>query len=206
MDNVMARFDPAKLDSVEFFWRDHQQWLEKCGYMLRSRYLPGWKASWLADSNQIYFLCEDGQIPTVCPSNSLILTHLTSCHQLAMTMMDATRITDGKRVMLKLITHSVHPYEADIATYLTAHSDPKNHCVPTYEVLKVPDIEDKLILVMPLLRRYNNPKFETVGECIDYFQQVFEVCVHAQGIQFPSFSPNSRACSLCTVIEWYTGS
>jgi hypothetical protein len=47
--------------------------------------------------------------------------------------------------------------------------------VPIYEVLKVPGEDDKVILVMPLLRGWDEPAFETVGEGIDFFQQLFEV-------------------------------
>jgi hypothetical protein len=93
-------------------------------------------------------------------------------------MMDATRISDGAYVTLKSIKPSIHPYEAEIGTYLSSEplaSDPKNHCVPIYEVLEVPDVEDTILLVMPLLRRYDRPPLQTVGESVDFFQQIFEV-------------------------------
>jgi hypothetical protein len=78
--------------------------------------------------------------------------------------MDATRISDGASVALKSIKPSVHPYEVEIGTYLSSEplaSDPKNHCVPIYEVLDVPDVDDRVILVMPFLRRYNRPPLQT---------------------------------------------
>jgi hypothetical protein len=77
------------------------------------------------------------------------------------------------------LSKSIHPYEADIGTYLTSGalaSDPANHCVPIIEVLNVPDVEDRIILVMPLLRNYNKPNFQTIGEAVDFFTQTFEVC------------------------------
>jgi hypothetical protein len=55
-------------------------------------------------------------------------------------------------------------------------SDPLNHCVPIYDVLRLPDDDDKVILVMPLLRSWCEPEFETVGEGIHFFRQLFEVC------------------------------
>lgn len=58
-------------------------------------------------------------------------------------------------------------------------SDPRNHCVPIYEVLEVPDDPDKIILVMPLLRYFYNPSFYTVGEAVDFLTQVFEVSLSA---------------------------
>jgi hypothetical protein len=92
--------------------------------------------------------------------------------------LDATRISDGKFVFLKIISKSVHPYEAEIGLFFSSEamtSDPRNHCVPIYEVLQVPDDDDKLILVMPLLREFDDPRFDTVGEAVDFFRQVLEV-------------------------------
>ena len=53
-----------QLRSHEVFWRDHQPWLEQAGYMLRPRYRPGWKASWLGTDKRPED-CEDSLIVTV---------------------------------------------------------------------------------------------------------------------------------------------
>jgi hypothetical protein len=109
-------------------------------------------------------------------SFAILISH--NFYQLASTLMDAARISDGAYVALKSIKPSVHPYEVEIGTYLSSESlasDPKNHCVPIYEVLDVPDVDDTIILVMPLLRRYNRPHLQTFGESVDFFQQIFEV-------------------------------
>ena len=93
-------------------------------------------------------------------------------------MLDATRIADGKIVMLKVVETSKHPYEADIGTFLSSaplSADPRNHCIPIYEVLQIPDNENKVILVMPLMRVYGNPRFDTIGEAVEFFRQIFEV-------------------------------
>ena len=79
---------------------------------------------------------------------------------------------------LKAVRKSLHPYEADIGRFLSKEplaSDPKNHCVPILDVLQVPDQEDRIIIVMPMLRPFDNPRFDTFGEVIDFFRQVFEV-------------------------------
>ncbi|KAJ7498316.1 hypothetical protein B0H11DRAFT_818885 [Mycena galericulata] len=31
------------LNSIELWWRDHQEWIESCGYLLRPRFRPGWE-------------------------------------------------------------------------------------------------------------------------------------------------------------------
>jgi hypothetical protein len=96
--------------------------------------------------------------------------------------MDATRISDGKLVMLKRILKSVHPFEIEIAQFLSANSlasDPRNHCVPVFDVLQVPDNDDMVLLVMPFFRPYDKPRFDTFGEAVECFRQLFEV--------FPSY-------------------
>jgi len=50
--------------------------------------------------------------------------------------------------------------------------------VPIYEVLEVPGDSDAKVLVMPLLRAFDDPRLETVGEAVEFFRQVFE------GLQF----------------------
>ncbi|KAF7312509.1 Protein kinase domain-containing protein [Mycena indigotica] len=54
----------------------------------------------------------------------------------------------------------------------------KNHCIPIFDVLQDPYDDDKQIIVMPQLIDVEEPIFQTVGEVIDFFRQVFE------GIQF----------------------
>ncbi|KZP34441.1 hypothetical protein FIBSPDRAFT_772076 [Athelia psychrophila] len=153
----------AELDEDEAFWRDHQVWLQQCGYMLRPRYMPDWTPSW--DNTKVSRLeREDGQIS--------VLPYL---------IFDATRISDGAQVALKLIKPSKDPLEQETMTYFSTGSvasDPRNHCAPIYEALKVPDVDDRVILVMPLLRWTDDPPFETIGEVVDFFGQVIE------GLQF----------------------
>ncbi len=48
----------------ETWWAERQEALEHAGYMLRSRYRPGWKPSWVG-TNKDYFRTEDGQIQPV---------------------------------------------------------------------------------------------------------------------------------------------
>ncbi|KAI1795564.1 hypothetical protein LXA43DRAFT_991115 [Ganoderma leucocontextum] len=51
---------PGGLFEDEYFWRDHQTWLEESGYMLRPRYRVDWEPSWLK-SNKDFLFCEDGK-------------------------------------------------------------------------------------------------------------------------------------------------
>lgn len=81
-------------------------------------------------------------------------------------------------VALKKINQTEHPYEVEIGLYFsskTLASLPANHCVPIYDVLELDGDGDVTLLVMPLLRPYANPCFDTVGEVVDCFRQLFEV-------------------------------
>lgn len=92
--------------------------------------------------------------------------------------MDAVRLSDGKYVILKRINKAKHPYEVDIGLYFssgTLASHAANHCVPIYEVIPLQDDGDIVIMVMPLFRAFADPHFDTFGEAIDCFHQLFEV-------------------------------
>ena len=85
--------------------------------------------------------------------------------------------SDGRYVTLKRIKNSVHPYEVDIGLYFSSESlasHPENHCVRFYEILSLDD-DETVIIVMPLLRSYADPAFDTFGEAVECFRQLFEV-------------------------------
>lgn len=91
---------------------------------------------------------------------------------------DATRISDGALVLLKQVSVIVHPHEVSIGRYLCSdelRSDPDNHCVPLHDVLKDPSEENTVILVMPLLRKCDDPEFDTIGEVVDFIRQLVNV-------------------------------
>lgn len=93
-------------------------------------------------------------------------------------MIDATRLSDNTTVSLKRINRDDHPHEVEIGLHFSTEplaSHPKNHCVPIYEVLDVPDTQNEVIIVMPFLRVYSSPRFKSVGEAVEFFRQIFEV-------------------------------
>ncbi|EPQ57121.1 hypothetical protein GLOTRDRAFT_115170 [Gloeophyllum trabeum ATCC 11539] len=151
-------YDENRIYGFEVFWRDHQPWLDERGYLLRPRYSPDWVPSWKG-TNKDYTECEDGV--------GLRYDRI----------MDATRLSDGALVALKRVHKSEHPHEVEIATYLVSEplaSDTRNRTVPIYEILQLPNDEDEVLLVMPLLRRYDSPRFDTVGEVIAFLKQILE--------------------------------
>ncbi|KAF7376616.1 Protein kinase domain-containing protein [Mycena sanguinolenta] len=69
--------------------------------------------------------------------------------------------------------------EVEIANFFNALGpSPANHCVPILGVLQPPDDENVKIVATPLLRECDNPRFDTFGEAVEFFRQIFE------GLQF----------------------
>jgi hypothetical protein len=90
--------------------------------------------------------------------------------------LDATRISDGKPVMLKKLPRQEGPYELEINRLFSTEplsSNPRNHCVHLLDVIELPN--DPPIIVHPLLRPFHNPPFRTYGEFVTFFAQICEV-------------------------------
>jgi hypothetical protein len=60
INNEVPREQWGNVNDLETWWVDRQVALEQAGYLLRSRYRPGWKPSWTG-TNKFYLDCEDGQ-------------------------------------------------------------------------------------------------------------------------------------------------
>jgi hypothetical protein len=43
-------------------------------------------------------------------------------------------------------------------------------------MLDLPDVKDGKLMVMPLLRMYDSPSWDTFGEVVAFWEQIFEVC------------------------------
>jgi serine/threonine protein kinase len=94
--------------------------------------------------------------------------------------MDATRLRDGKKVMLKKVYPEEEPHELIITQLFSSQEfadDPRNHCVPLLDIIELPRNGQKL-MVMPFLRPFKNPRFQTFGEFVTFFTQICE------GLQF----------------------
>lgn len=147
----------GELVPVEQFWKEFQPWLLSHGYRLRPRYDPNWKPSWIG-TNKDPLDCEDYR------------------RMHTATLLDATRISDNTQVILKSIWIDDGPQEVSILNYLSQKelvSMPDNHCVSVIEVLEVPNHENHHVVVMPLLRPFNDPPMRTIGEAVDFFRQIF---------------------------------
>ena len=118
--------------------------------------------------------------------------------------MDATRISDGRQVILKRLLTEEGPYELEINKLFSTEplaSDARNHCVHLLDVIELPN--DPPILVHPLLRPYDDPRFQTYGEFITFFAQICEVSLCA--FVTDSIFQSTRASNSCTRTTSLTG-
>ena len=121
--------------------------------------------------------------------------------------LDATRLRDGKQVMLKKVYPEEGPHELTISQLFSSREfsqDPRNHCVPLLDILEARN--DQKLMVFPFLRPFNNPRFQTFGEFVAFFAQIcevdlFNICRHES-------SPDRtliRVSSSCTSETLHTG-
>ncbi|THU86957.1 hypothetical protein K435DRAFT_842728 [Dendrothele bispora CBS 962.96] len=161
-----ADFDPGALRPHEIWWRDNYEWIKQQGYLLRSRYSPGWIPSWRGTGNTFNFQFADG-IPAKYSIN------------------DGTRISDGRFVSFKRCPTSSHAQEISIFKYLTEGDISKakeNHCVPVYELLNPPGDPEVVLFVMPLGRSPFDPHFRTIGEVMYFLRQMLEGLQYMHGL------------------------
>ncbi|KAJ6489170.1 kinase-like domain-containing protein [Mycena vitilis] len=148
------------LSEEEQFWLDSQPFLLSHGYQLRPRYRPDWVPSSVGSAKGTWGFYEDG-IRLLCKS-----------------VIDATRIHDGRRVVLKRVPNDGE--EISIIKYLDSPSmrlDPRNHTIPLLEELHMPK-SPWSFLVMPYGREFDYPPFHCRKEFLEAMTQFLE------GLQF----------------------
>ncbi|KAI0037497.1 hypothetical protein FA95DRAFT_94336, partial [Auriscalpium vulgare] len=155
---------PDGLTSAEKSWIEHRDAFEAAGYQFRPRLRRGWEPSW--KPGEFFLDREDGK-----PYHA---GHL----------LDATRISDGQQVIMKKIPRREGVQELEIVQYLCSEpyaSDPRNHTAQLSDVLSV---AEDTVIVIPQLRPYDNPPFQTFGEAVAFFSQIFEglLYMHELGI------------------------
>ncbi|KAI0330361.1 kinase-like protein [Cubamyces sp. BRFM 1775] len=142
-----------KLSQRELFWQARYRYLEDHGYLLRPRYSPDWKPSWL-NTNIAPIFCED----------SIML--------LDYQVLDATKVDTGERVAIKSFLKK--DQEEQIAQFFASIRDPRNHCIRAQQILPDP-FEPRLgLMVMPYFRPCNNPEFSTIGDVVEFVDQTIE--------------------------------
>ncbi|KAJ7493063.1 hypothetical protein B0H11DRAFT_2228387 [Mycena galericulata] len=149
----------TKRSDIEEHWASFQPWLESQGYMLRPRYHAGWSLPY-------------GTTP--------MESETANSTEGQGSVLDATRMSDGAQVVLKFV--ATDSTEANIWRFLRDDPGAQAHALPLLDLLRVDDKWS--ILVTPRMRTSDNPRFETVGEVVEFVQQVLEALeyMHKKGI------------------------
>ena len=97
-------------------------------------------------------------------------------------VIDATRVSDGRTVVVKRLKRVSNAEEINITRYFSQEAflaDSRNHCVPMVDVLD-PEKGDEVFLVIPLLRYFWTPPVQSVDDAVDFVRQTLEVCYRTQ--------------------------
>ncbi|KAJ3528522.1 hypothetical protein NMY22_g9377 [Coprinellus aureogranulatus] len=139
----------------EKYWIAQYEWLAAAGYRLRSRYSPNWKPSWVGlNVNPLLF--EDAQ-----PGRYKHINY-------------AVHLVKNQWVTIKKVDKSTPNEETEVMKLLSNEplkSNPSNHAVQPIEILQHPTDKDTTFVVLPQLRNYDDPPFETVGEIVGFIRQ-----------------------------------
>jgi len=153
---------PGLHTPAEQWWSKHFEFLKEHGYMMRPRYRPDWKPSYpIKDDSYKYLRFEDGQ--------EMVHAYI----------MDAIRMSDSSVVAMKHVRPSQHSGSSEIAVATLFSNDEhqseeQNHCIRTLEVLPVPGSDEEKILIIPWMRKVDDPKFRTIGEVLQFFKEMIE--------------------------------
>ncbi|KAJ3964793.1 kinase-like domain-containing protein [Lentinula raphanica] len=176
---------PLGLTPAEKQWSDLYPYVARRGYQLRSRYRPGWVGSWLQEGISTAELLLRPtwryEYEDASPSPGRL------------TVMDATRISDGTPVALKLISMSAQintpdSNELEILQYLSSPAldqDPRNHCIQMidgFEVftpsemkqLSMQGFSNAYIVVFPFARKWTDIPFRLVWESLEFIRQILD--------------------------------
>ncbi|THH31343.1 hypothetical protein EUX98_g2857 [Antrodiella citrinella] len=138
-------------------WCKFQPYLRAHDLELRSRYQPGWIPSWKG-TNKNPRDCDDG------PPRSAVFAEIDA------------KLSNDKMVTVKYVSSCMHPNEVSVVEYFNSpdlRKDRNNHCIPL--VLEpLHHSKDTSFLVSPLLRTYDNPRFSTIGEFVEFIDQSFK--------------------------------
>ena len=94
-------------------------------------------------------------------------------------MLDATRIRDGAKVVLKRVLAMGE--EIRIALYLSSVqmlSDPRNRTISVLDVIPVHNDPEVVLLIMPYLREFHSPPFHCRAEFVEAFRHFLHVRWH----------------------------
>lgn len=196
----------AEYSEIELPWLAVSEFLERSGYLLRPRYRKGRIPSWkLPENIGTYSGIEEDNIrlpDTVSGKwDARIMQDSSSALQWGMGI-DAIQLSTNR--MVWIVRKDAHDVDVEAFKILHTPSSPEDHIVPVLDVLQQDEDDSLRYFVLPFLRPFDDPPFETVGDAIDYVDQIMEV-------RLVSFTPYityihaCRASIICIRLRSRTG-
>ncbi|KAF7306345.1 Protein kinase domain-containing protein [Mycena indigotica] len=140
------------------WWINHQPFLLSIGYQLRRRYHADWIPSWRLPGATV---SKEHSEDSVHGLNSLVL--------------DAIRIADGTKVVLKRV--DTRDVELSVVQYLNSPNvrhHAHNRTALLLDTIPIPDDDNTILIVMPFLRVFNSPIFRHLQEVIEALRQFLQ--------------------------------
>ncbi len=88
-------------------------------------------------------------------------------------VLDATRLLDGRKVVIKRAKKSDHAMLRHLNNP-ELYSDPRNHVIPLLDSFPVPD-DDHVFGVLPYMQVFKRPEFHCRKEFAEALRQILEV-------------------------------
>ncbi|KAF7296069.1 Protein kinase domain-containing protein [Mycena kentingensis (nom. inval.)] len=155
--NFLPEFIPLtpffSLQPHEYFWVEHQSFLLSRGYQLRPRYHASWTPSWTTPKHN--------------PGSTLASAYRHEDIYAAIDsgVIDATRVADGKQVVLRITQRNTQALEIiRRMNWPELRDDWRNKVVPLLDHFALPDNPEFVVVVEPILRRFDSPLFRTLEE------------------------------------------
>ncbi|KDR84181.1 hypothetical protein GALMADRAFT_56099 [Galerina marginata CBS 339.88] len=153
-----AVYYPPHLSPSEKVWRDRYGYLYQRGYQVRPRYQPNWTPTCFGNGRHHH--SGEDHIMQILPQ-----------------VLDGIRRQDGLVVCIKMIQDPRKIKQIKITEYFSSRkmtADSRNHVVPFYDTFGDQYSAHIQFMVMPVLRRFDDPDFLMVCEVVDFVSQVLE--------------------------------
>ncbi|KAF8958502.1 kinase-like domain-containing protein [Flammula alnicola] len=171
-----AVYYPPALSPSEKVWRDRYGYLYQRGYQIRPRYQPNWTPTCFGNGRH-HHSGEDHIMQIVRPPYLFWAILKAYTHSKLPQVLDAIRRQDGLVVCIKMIQDPKKIKQIKITEYFSSRrmtSDSRNHVVPFYDTFGDSFSPHIQYMVMPVLRRFDDPEFLMVCEVVDFVSQVLE--------------------------------